>query len=139
MPSLGGKNILIENTDGEPVGLVWDRYRSLLKSFIIGTGTTCQPNVTEQTGTEVWRKVWQDSKTRGHTHLLHRASFLVLQLDPSRERRYRVTDKRTLCLFVSRQRHRLPRRDGQKVLLIAKNMGGESEAARDHGCTARGC
>ena len=81
-PSLGGKNILIENTDGEPVGLVWDRYRSLLKSFIIGTGATYQPDVTEQTGTEAWRKVWQDSKTRGYTHLLRHASFLVLQLDP---------------------------------------------------------
>jgi hypothetical protein len=31
-PSLVGKTILIENTDGEPIGLVWERYRSLLKS-----------------------------------------------------------------------------------------------------------
>ena len=69
----------------ESVGLAWERYSAVLKSFILSTGAIYQPDVTEQTGREVWDKVWKDP----YDYLRKEAKLVVLVLDP----RYEIEHK----------------------------------------------
>lgn len=93
-----GRNVLIENAANEPIGLVFERYRSLLRSFLIGTDTVYDKELTEQWGADVWRKYWAFPRKRESSAItpprtfnhLKTVSHLVLCLDPRTELRFKV-------------------------------------------------
>jgi hypothetical protein len=99
-----GRNILVENVDGEAVGPFTDYCRSLLKTFLLRTGIAYDRDLTEQTGADVWRKAWKDPPSQGHRHRHARTynkpakaddiDLLILCLEPRQELRFKASRER---------------------------------------------
>jgi hypothetical protein len=105
-----GQNLVIENIERDPVGLCFERYRSLLKAFIISTDLAYETDFTEQSGTEIWQKLYPGARiqrprrrrqphphhltdlTRGY-HRLEQTDLLVLCLQPRNERQFKTAQQ----------------------------------------------
>ena len=84
-----GQNVLVENVAGEAVGPFTERYRSLFATFLRDTKTPLHRDATEQTGKEVWEKLWQNSRNQGYAHLRN-CNLLALYLEPRQELRLKT-------------------------------------------------